>query len=108
MQGWFSTGCFEWVDGALVEAMEKGDWLLLDHANLCNPTVLDRLNSVMEPDGVLHLNECGGTNGEARIIRPHSDFRLFLSYDPKNGEISRAMRNRSLETYLPKEVDTSP
>lgn len=42
-----SAGCFEWVDGALLRAMERGEWVLLDNANMCNPTVLDRLNPLL-------------------------------------------------------------
>ena len=30
--------------------------------------------------------------------------RLFLSMDPRHGEISRAMRNRGVEIYVPGEV----
>lgn len=30
---------FVWVDGPLVRAMLNGHWLLLDNANLCNPSV---------------------------------------------------------------------
>ena len=26
------TGCFEWVDGPLVSAMQLGSWVLLSHA----------------------------------------------------------------------------
>lgn len=47
-----SVGRFEWVDGALTRAIERGQWVLLDNANLCNPTVLDRLNPLLEPHGV--------------------------------------------------------
>ena len=32
-------------------AIERGQWVLLDSANLCNPTVLDRLNPLLEPQG---------------------------------------------------------
>jgi hypothetical protein len=32
-------------------AIERGQWVLLDSANLCNPTVLDRLNPLLEPHG---------------------------------------------------------
>ena len=46
---------FQWVDGALTRAVESGQWALLDSANLCNPTVLDRLNPLLEPDGELLL-----------------------------------------------------
>lgn len=35
---------FEWVDGALTVAVEKGGWLLLRGANLAAAAVLDRLN----------------------------------------------------------------
>lgn len=27
--------CFRWNDGILVEALERGDWMLMDAANLC-------------------------------------------------------------------------
>ena len=33
-----ARGRFVWVDGPLVNAMEQGNWLLLDNANLCNPS----------------------------------------------------------------------
>lgn len=35
----------------LCSAIESGQWVLLDSANLCNPTVLDRLNPLLEPQG---------------------------------------------------------
>lgn len=92
---------FEWLDGVIVRAMETGKWLVLDNANLCNASVLDRLNSMLErPDGFLSINEHTGPDGEPRIIKPHPDFRIFLTMDPRYGELSRAMRNRSVEIYL--------
>jgi midasin len=92
----------EWVDGSLTRAVEFGGWVLLDNANLCNPTVLDRLNPLLEPGGVLQLSEAGGGGSEAggRVIAPHPDFRLFLALDPRHGEVSRAMRNRGIEVFL--------
>lgn len=92
---------FEWLDGVIVRAMEKGHWLVLDNANLCSASVLDRLNSLLErPDGFLSINEHTGPDGEPRIIKPHPNFRIFLTMDPRYGELSRAMRNRSVEIYL--------
>jgi midasin len=91
---------FEWVDGVLVKALEQGKWLVLDNANLCSAAVLDRLNSLLEPNGFLSINEHCGPDGEPKIVRPHSDFRIFLTMDSRFGELSRAMRNRAIEIFL--------
>ncbi|KAJ1674966.1 AAA ATPase midasin, partial [Spiromyces aspiralis] len=94
------SGQFEWVDGVLVEALEKGHWLLVDQANLCNPSVLDRLNGLLEPRGVLVVNERGMVDGQIKIISPHPDFRIIMTMDPSAGELSRAMRNRGIEIVM--------
>jgi len=94
-------GKFEWVDGLLLQAMRNGWWIILDNANICPPAVLDRLNPLCEPGGCLSLNERGIVKNDIEIIYPHSEFRLFMTVDPKNGEVSRAMRNRSIEVYFP-------
>ncbi|KAK3082381.1 hypothetical protein LTS18_004293 [Coniosporium uncinatum] len=91
---------FEWVDGMLVHALENGEWLVLDNANLCSSSVLDRLNSLLEPNGYLSINEHSMENGEARVVKPHQGFRIFLTMDPHYGELSRAMRNRAVEVFM--------
>nr|CAH7759817.1 unnamed protein product [Callosobruchus chinensis] len=94
-------GKFEWVDSVLIKCLRNGDWLLIDNVNLCSAAVLDRLNALLEPKGVLTVSERGvGPDGKVVEIKPHKDFRLFLTMDPKNGEISRAMRNRGVEIHL--------
>lgn len=92
---------FEWVDGILVNALKQGHWLVLDNANLCNPSVLDRLNSLLEPNGFLSINEHRSSDGSASVVQPNPAFRLFLTMDPRHGELSRAMRNRCVELYMP-------
>ena len=92
---------FEWVDSELIEAMHRGDWVVLDNANLCNSSILDRLNSLLEPRSYLSINEHCLPDGSARIVNPHVDFRLFMTMDPIHGELSRAMRNRSVELFMP-------
>jgi midasin len=99
---------FEWLDGVIVQALQKGEWLVLDNANLCSASVLDRLNSLLEPDGCLIINEHCGVDGEPRIIKPHSDFRVFLTVDPRYGELSRAMRNRAIEIYIEPQALSTP
>ncbi|KAK2507590.1 hypothetical protein MC885_004960, partial [Smutsia gigantea] len=100
-----SHGTFEWVDSMLVQALKSGDWLLMDNVNFCNPSVLDRLNALLEPGGVLTVSERGLIDGSTPTITPNPNFRLFLSMDPVHGEISRAMRNRGLEIYISGEGD---
>ncbi|KAI4254279.1 MAG: hypothetical protein LQ352_003178 [Teloschistes flavicans] len=102
-----NRGRFEWIDGILVRAMVEGKWLVLDNANLCSPSVLDRLNSLLEPNGVLNLAERHSADGSARIVKPSPAFRLFLTMDPQHGELSRAMRNRCIELFIP-DLDVSP
>uniref|UniRef100_A0AAQ6AJN3 Midasin n=1 Tax=Amphiprion ocellaris TaxID=80972 RepID=A0AAQ6AJN3_AMPOC len=100
--GW-TNGGFEWLDGMLVQALQAGDWLLMDNVNFCSASVLDRLNALLEPGGVLTINERGVIDGKTPKITPHPNFRLFLTMDPVHGELSRAMRNRGVEVYIPGE-----
>lgn len=100
---------FEWTEGVLTRAVQNGHWVVLDNANLCNPSVLDRLNSLTEPNGTLILNEQRTEDGSARIITPHPNFRLFLTMDPRHGELSRAMRNRCVEIcFMSNEIQEIP
>ncbi|KAK1434225.1 hypothetical protein QVD17_11144 [Tagetes erecta] len=91
---------FEWVTGLLLKAIENGEWIVLENANLCNPTVLDRINSLVEQSGSITVNECGTLEGKPMVLRPHPQFRMFLTVNPTYGEVSRAMRNRGVEIYL--------
>lgn len=88
-------GKFAWVDSSLVKAAAEGTWVLLKHANMCPPSVLDRINSLLEPNGFLMLNEKG--SAQANIVKPKAGFRVILTCDPKYGEVSRALRNRCVE-----------
>ncbi|XP_058826762.1 midasin [Topomyia yanbarensis] len=97
-------GHFEWVDSKVVKSLKQGQYICLEHVNLCSSAILDRLNPIFEPDGSLLLSEKGvdGKN-ESEVIRKHVNFRAFLTLDPKHGEISRAMRNRCVELALHKD-----
>ncbi|KAI5796399.1 hypothetical protein DFH27DRAFT_115210 [Peziza echinospora] len=102
------TARFEWVDGMLVRAVQEGRWLILDNANLCNASVLDRLNSLLEPNGALIVNEHSDSDGEPKLVRPHPNFRLFITMDPRHGELSRAMRNRGVEIFIDPHLSPAP
>ncbi|KAE8257682.1 hypothetical protein A4X13_0g2197 [Tilletia indica] len=92
---------FRWTDGPFLRALKEGRWLLLDDANLCPASVLDRFNSLFEDRGSLVLSERGMVDGEVPIVHPHPKFRAFMTIDPRYGELSRAMRNRGIEVCLP-------
>ena len=52
-----------------------------DVANFCyigfigSPSVLDRLNPLLEPAGVLSMDERGVVGGTVPVIKPHPQFR---------------------------------
>lgn len=99
-------GHFEWVDSKIVRALKIGQYICLEHVNLCSSAILDRLNSVFEPNGKLLLSEKGvsaAANNQSECVTKHKQFRAFLTLDPKNGEISRAMRNRCVELNFDKD-----
>jgi midasin (ATPase involved in ribosome maturation) len=94
-------GSFEWVDGTLVEAMERGEWVVVENVNFCAASVVDRLNPMLEPGGSLLISECGlDASGMPRIIRASPSFRIFFTLDPSLGDVSRALRNRCVEIAL--------
>lgn len=66
-----------WVNGVLVDAMEAGDWILLDEINATLPEIAFCLHSLLDDDRMVVLMEYDG-----RIVRPHPNFRLFASMNP--------------------------
>jgi len=66
-----------WVNGILIEAMEAGDWLLIDEINACLPEIAFCLHSLLDDDRMIVLSEYDG-----RIVRPHPNFRLLASMNP--------------------------
>ena len=93
-------GTFKWVDSVLVGAMTRGSWLVLDNANTCSASVLDRHNCLLEEGGTLVVSEKGVLVGQVVTAPRHKNFRVFLLYDPMRGEISRATRNRAVEVHM--------
>jgi cobaltochelatase CobS len=66
-----------WINGVLVEAMQAGDWILLDEINATLPEIAFCLHSLLDDDRMVVLTEHDG-----RIVRPHPGFRLFASMNP--------------------------
>ncbi|KPM11694.1 Midasin-like protein [Sarcoptes scabiei] len=99
------SGAFEWIDSSLIDSIRNGDWVVIENANLLNPAVLDRLNSLLEPGGSLKINERGSIDGVVPTIYPHRNFRLFLTMNPRYGNLSRAIRNRGIEICIERKLN---
>lgn len=98
-------GHFEWVDSKIVRALKVGQYICLEHVNLSSLAILDRLNSLFEPNGRLLMSEKGvNDENQSESVGKHPEFRAVLTLDPKNGEISRAMRNRCIELNFEKDM----
>ena len=84
---------YEWQDGFLIQAMERGWWILLDEINLAEPEVIERINSLLDDDRTLTLSEHNN-----RTIKVHPNFRLFAAMNPDHMEgrkmMSQAMLNK--------------
>ena len=100
-----TIGIFEWHDGPLVEAMKTGDVFLLDEISLADDSVLERLNSVLEPARTIVLAEKGGDNAEGSLVLAAPGFRLIATMNPGGDygkkELSPALRNRFTEIWVP-------
>jgi len=62
--------------GVLVEAMRKGNWIVLDELNLAPTDVLEALNRVLDDNRELFIPET------QIIIKAHPGFRLFATQNP--------------------------
>lgn len=65
---------FHWCDGPLVTAMRKGLVFLADEISLADDSVIERLNSVLEPERQVLLAEKIDTN-ETEVVTAVESFR---------------------------------
>ncbi len=95
---------FEWRDGPLVAAMQDGSIILLDEISLADDSVLERLNSVLEPGRTLTLAEKGGSDLDSLAIVAAPEFQVVATMNPGGDygkkELSPALRNRFSEIWV--------
>lgn len=100
-----STALFEWHDGPLVQAMHNGALILLDEISLADDSVLERLNSVLEPSRTLVLAEKGGRDLADIQVKAEQGFQILATMNPGGDfgkkELSPALRNRFTEIWVP-------
>lgn len=96
-QSGFAFGFFE---GALVQAVKSGWWLLLDEINLAPPETLERINGLLETNGSLTVIE----RGDRDVVDRHPDFRLFAAMNPSTDagkrELPSTFRGRFTELWV--------
>lgn len=79
----------------------KADWVVFDEINLAQPAILERINSLLDPDRTITLTE-----KENEVIQAHPSFRIFATMNPPNSkyagrkDLSLAMRNRFTEHWV--------
>ena len=106
-----SSLLFQWVDGPLVQAMKTGGVFLADEISLADDSVLERMNSVLEPEREILLAEKIGQEMEAQpgltteIVAAGEGFRFVGTMNPGGDygkkELSPALRNRFTEVWCP-------
>ena len=88
------NGNVQFQDGLLIDAMNKGDWVVFDEINAALPEVLFCLHSLLDDDRKVTILE-----DEGRVVKPHPDFRFFATMNPTRTyagtkEMSKAMLSR--------------
>ena len=85
--------------------MRAGNVFLLDEISLADDSILERLNSVLEPACNIVLAECGGFNVDHVQIAVDPGFKLLATMNPggdyRKKELSPALRNRFTEIWVP-------
>ncbi|CAD8092675.1 unnamed protein product [Paramecium sonneborni] len=93
----------QFVDGLLITAMRKGDWIILDELNLARSEILENLNRLLDDNQELFLPETQTT------LKPHPGFRIFGTQNPVTysgrKQLSKAFRNRFIEIQV-EEIST--
>jgi midasin len=99
------TAMFEWVDGIVLEAMKEGGCLLIDEISLAEDAVLERLNSLLEPERKLLVSERSRPEDDVYELTAKEEFVFMATMNPGGDfgkkELSPALRNRFVEIWCP-------
>ena len=93
------SGKLVFKDGLLLQALRRGDWIVLDELNLAPTDVLEALNRLLDDNRELFIPET------QEVIKPHPHFMLFATQNPPGlyagrKVLSRAFRSRFLEVHF--------
>ncbi|VDL75369.1 unnamed protein product [Nippostrongylus brasiliensis] len=71
---------FRWEDGPVLQAIKRGEWVLLDEMNLASQAVLEGLNACFDHRRILHIPELNRTFE----ISLNSNCRFFACQNPRS------------------------
>jgi midasin len=97
---------FAFTEGALVDAIRNGKWILLDEINLASSETLQRLCGLLDDSrGSVTLTE----KGDSEALQRHPDFRLFAAMNPATDagkkDLPSSLRARFTEIYVDELLD---
>ena len=85
-----ASATFVWKDGILLEAIARGDWVLLDELNLAPQAVLEGLNALLDHRAEIYVPAID------RLVKCPESFRLFATQNEARKGDGRKMLPRSL------------
>ena len=97
---------FNFTEGALVDAIRTGKWVLLDEINLASCETLQRLCGLLDnASSSLTLTE----KGDATAVDRHPSFRLFAAMNPATDsgkkDLTPSIRARFTELFVDELLD---
>lgn len=94
-------GSFIFKEGAFLNALQNGDWILLDELNLAPQPVLEGLNACLDHRGEVYIPELGKT------FKVKQQTRLFACQNPlKQGGARRGLPISFLNRFTQVYIDT--
>ncbi|KAH8020586.1 hypothetical protein HPB51_002535 [Rhipicephalus microplus] len=97
---------FAFVEGALVRALKKGSWVLLDEINLAEGEALESLAPVLDGGSPVLFER-----GDQEPLKRHPEFRLFACMNPATDvgkkDLPAGIRSRFTEVYLEEPLEES-
>ena len=92
---------FEFYEGSLITSMRQGNIFLMDEISLSEDSVLESLNSILEPERSITVTE---GNDELKLIEADKNFVLVATMNPGGDfgkkELSPALRSRFTEIWV--------
>lgn len=82
-----------WEDGVLLQAMKRGDWLLVDEINAALPEILMILHPLLDDDKAVLV-----ANHECEIVKAHKDFRFFATMNPDEEYVGTKTLNKAFRS----------